>query len=421
MHYVPRRSFWESKGVRTGALFTGLAVCGVVILALVRQHIGTGPFLIGLGLAILPVPLLLWAYLWLDRVAPSPWQNIVFAIAWGACAATLVAIFANEYGQKLVTSTFSGTPSQSDRWGATFVAPLVEESAKGAAVLLLFLFRRRSFESIVDGIVLAGVAATGFAFTENILYLGTAVNEDRDLGSSILGSTTAGTFVVRVLMTPFAHPLFTSMTGIGFALAATVRPGRHWRWRWVPPLAGWVLAMALHGTWNATSLTSPTVFLTVYFAVMLPAFGLLVGLAFWARSNELRTVRTHLAVYAAAGWLARGEPAALGSMAARGTARREARRLQGEAAARTVRDYIAFATHLAFLRAAATRGAPPPDFTARESELLHHLWTRKPWAQPALLAAASPPPPYLLPPPRPWPPPPPYTPWLPPPVGGKHL
>jgi RsiW-degrading membrane proteinase PrsW (M82 family) len=248
--------------VRTGALFTALAVCGVVILAVVRHHIGTEPFLVGLALAVVPVPLIGWGYLWFDRVAPSPWQNIVFAFSWGACAATLVAIFANEYGAKLLASTLSATPTQSDRWGAMFVAPLVEESAKGTAVLLLFLTRRRYFESLLDGIVLAGLTATGFAFTENILYLGSAFNEDKALGGDGVG-TTAATFVVRVVMTPFAHPLFTSMTGIGFALAATVRPGRRWRWRWAPPVAGWALAMVLHGTWNGTSQLSPLSFQTV--------------------------------------------------------------------------------------------------------------------------------------------------------------
>nr|WP_075017649.1 PrsW family intramembrane metalloprotease [Actinacidiphila rubida] len=402
--YLPRRSFWESRAVRTGALFTALAVCGVVILALVRHHIGTEPFLVGLALAILPVPLLLWVFLWLDHVAPSPWQNVVFAFTWGACAATLVALFANEYGAKLLATTFSGTPTQTDQWGATFVAPLVEESAKGAAILLLFLFRRRQFESVLDGIVVAGLTATGFAFTENILYLGTAFSEDQAVGSH--GATTFATFFVRVLMTPFAHPLFTSMTGIGFALAAVVRPGRRWRWRWLPPVAGWMLAMGLHGTWNGSSTTSPLTFLTLYVAVMVPAFGLLVWLAFWARSNELRTVRRQLPAYAAAGWLAPAEPNALATMRTRAEARRIARRFQGDAAARAVREYAAFATHLAFLRGAAGRGAPAPDYAAREAELLHHLWQRKSLAQPALLHAANPlprwaPAPWQVPAPRP--------------------
>lgn len=396
--YAPRRSFWESRGVRTGALFTALAVCGVVILALVRHHIGTEPFLVGLALAVLPVPFLVWLFLWLDHVAPSPWQNVVFAFSWGACAATLVALFANEYGAKLLASTFSGTPVQANRWGATFVAPLVEETAKGAAILLLFLFRRRQFASLLDGIVMSGLAATGFAFTENILYLGTAFSKDKALGAHGIGATTFATFFVRVLMTPFAHPLFTSMTGMGFAIAAIVRPGRRWRWRWLPPVGGWLLAMGLHGTWNGTSQTSPVTFLTVYVAVMIPAFGLVVWLAFWARSGELRTIRTYLPPYAAAGWFALPEPMALASMKCRAEARRIARRFQGEAAARAVREYVAFATHLAFLRGAATRGAPEPDFAAREAELLHHLWQRHPVAAPALIHAARPPAPLWTPP-----------------------
>ncbi|MFJ1585955.1 PrsW family intramembrane metalloprotease [Streptomyces sp. NPDC088197] len=386
--YAPRRPFWESRAVRTGALFTALAVCGVIILAVVRQHIGTESFLVGLVLAVLPVPLLVWAFLWLDHVAPSPWQNVVFAFSWGACAATLVALFANEYGAKLIATTFSATPTQTDHWGATFVAPLVEETAKGAALLLLFLFRRRHIESVVDGIVLAGLAATGFAFTENILYIGSAFGEDKALGSSVLDSATAATFFVRVLMTPFAHPLFTAMTGIGFAIAATSRPRSVWRW--LAPLGGWLLAMVLHGLWNSSSMLSPVGFLTVYVAVMIPVFGLVVWLAFWARARELRTIRTNLPVYAAAGWLTLPEPTALASMKARSQARDTARRYYGESGARAVRDYTAFATHLAFLRAAATRGMPAPDFTAREAELLHHLWQRKSLVRIPLAQAATP-------------------------------
>ncbi|WP_063836072.1 PrsW family glutamic-type intramembrane protease [Actinacidiphila yeochonensis] len=387
VHYRPRRPFWESRAVRTGGLFTALAVCGVVILAVVRHHIGTEPFVVGLALAVVPVPLILWGYLWFDHVAPSPWQNVAFAFSWGACAATLVAIFANEYGAKLLASTLSATPTQSDHWGAMFVAPLVEESAKGTALLLLFLARRRYFESLLDGIVLAGLTATGFAFTENILYLGSAFNEDKAVGGDGVG-TTAATFIVRVVMTPFAHPLFTSMTGLGFALAATVRPGRRWRWRWAPPVGGWMLAMVLHGTWNGTSELSPLSFLTVYVAVMVPVFGLVLSLAFWSRSRGLRTVRRVLPAYAAAGWLPPDQPAVLGSMRVRAEARREARRLQGEEAGRAVRDYVQFATHLAFLRDAAERGAPTADFAAREAELLAHLWHRKTWAGPALAYAA---------------------------------
>jgi RsiW-degrading membrane proteinase PrsW (M82 family) len=411
-HYRPRRPFWENRTLRLVALFTLLALCGVIILALVRRQTGTEGFLVGLILAILPVPLLIGAFLWLDRVEPMPWRSVVFAFAWGACAATLVAILGNEYGTQLLASAFTTSPDQTDTWGATFVAPLVEESAKGTAVLLLFLFRRRNFTGIVDGVVVAGLSATGFAFTENILYLGSAFGEDQAYGHVYGGTglqTTAATFFVRVVMTPFAHPLFTSLTGIGFAIAAVSRPGT--ARRWLAPLTGWLLAMVLHGTWNGSVNFSPVGFLAIYATLMIPLFACLVWLAVWSRSNELRTIRTQLPIYAMAGWLSPPEPVALSSMKARSLARSAARRAQGEAAARTVREYQSFATSLAFLRARAARGAGGPDFAVREQELLHHLWQRKAVAQPALTHAAfSVRPPY---PPRPYVPHGPFGPYAP--------
>ena len=52
------------------------------------------------------------------------------------------------------------------------VAPFVEEAAKGALVLLVWWLVRREFDGITDGMVYAGICAAGFAFTENIQYLG---------------------------------------------------------------------------------------------------------------------------------------------------------------------------------------------------------------------------------------------------------
>ncbi|MDI5962111.1 PrsW family intramembrane metalloprotease [Streptantibioticus silvisoli] len=392
--YKPRRAFWENKALRVGALAAVLALCGLVILAIVRQQTGTEGFLVGLALAVLPVPLLVGTFLWIDHVEPQPLRNLVFAFFWGACAATLVAILANGFAQHVLATTFTATPSQTNTWGATFAAPFIEETSKGTAVLLLFLFRRRHFQGIVDGVVIAGITATGFAFTENILYLGSAFGQDHLAGSGGLG-TTLTTFFVRVIMSPFAHPLFTSMTGVGFGVSAMSRPGQ--ARRWLAPVGGWLLAMTLHGTWNGSSSLGPFGFLLVYAAVMLPALVLLAWLAVWSRGNELRLIAVHLPVYALAGWLSPLEPLALSSMKARRIARDLVRRARGPADARAVREYQSFATSLALLRARAARGTPDPDFTQREQELLHHLWQRKALAQPVLTQAA-----YTIFPPTPW-------------------
>ncbi|MFI9771814.1 PrsW family intramembrane metalloprotease [Streptomyces sp. NPDC052415] len=393
--------WWQRKAVRYGALITLLSLSGLVILALVREQTGTEGFLVGLGLAVLPVPLLIAAFRWLDRVEPGPWRNLLFAFAWGACAAALIAIVANSFATRWI-ATATADPSSADTLGATVIAPVVEESAKAAAVLLVFLFRRRDFTGLVDGVVIAGVTATGFAFTENILYLGTAFGTDQITGGSGIASVTAATFFVRIIMSPFAHPLFTVLTGIGFGIAALSGDRRRLR-RVLLPLSGLLLAMGMHAMWNGSSAFGPYGFFAVYGAIMVPAFGLLTWLVIWTRQRELRTVREELPAYAVAGWLTPGEPFALASMRARRLARQYARRRGGRQAAREVARYEAYATSLAFLRHRGRRGRAGTDFVVREQELLGELWRRREIARPALDHAAratAPPVPVVA---APWP------------------
>ncbi|GAA2268799.1 hypothetical protein GCM10010145_50950 [Streptomyces ruber] len=378
--------WWQRRRVRYGALIALLALSGLVILALVREQTGTDGFLVGLGLAVLPVPLLITAFRWLDRVAPGPWRNLVFCFAWGACAAALIAIVANSFAVRWI-ATATADPSGADVLGATVIAPVVEETAKAAAVLLVFLFRRRDFNGIVDGVVTAGVTATGFAFTENILYLGTAFGTDRLSGIDGIASVTAATFFVRVIMSPFAHPLFTVLTGIGFGLAALAADRQHVR-RVLLPLTGLLLAMGMHALWNGSTTFGQFGFYAVYAVFMAPALGLLTWLAVWTRQRELRTVREELPAYAAAGWLTPGEPHVLGNLRARRLAREYAGHHWGKAGARTVAEYQAYATSLAFLRHRGRRGRAGADFVVRERELLFELWRRRELARPALAYAA---------------------------------
>ncbi|WP_249417039.1 PrsW family intramembrane metalloprotease [Streptomyces sp. TS71-3] len=378
--------WWQRRSVQAGAVTTLLALSGLVILALVREQTGTQGFLVGLGLAVLPVPLLVAAFRWLDRVAPGPWRNLVFCFAWGACAAALIAIVANSFATHWIAAA-TADPSSADTLGATVIAPFVEESSKAAAVLLLFLFRRRDLTGLVDGVVVAGVTATGFAFTENILYLGTAFGDDQLSGDSGFASMTVATFFVRVVMSPFAHPLFTVLSGIGIGLAAGSGEGRRIR-KVVLSLAGLLLAMGMHAMWNASSDFGDYGFLLVYVALMVPAFAGLTWLVVWSRQRELHTVRTELPVYVAAGWLPPHEPFVLGSMRARRSARQYAgQALGGKDAARVVADYEAYATSLAFLRHRGRRGRAGGDFAAREEALLQELWGRREVARPALAYA----------------------------------
>ncbi|WP_326597701.1 PrsW family intramembrane metalloprotease [Streptomyces sp. NBC_01803] len=373
------------------AIAVSLPLCGLVVAGLVCRETGAEGFWTGLLLALLPVPFLLGALRWVDAQAPKPWRTLAFAFGWGACAATLFALLANGLLVRWLTDEAATiAPRHANTLELTVIAPVVEETSKAVAVLLLFLRRPHAFNGILAGIVTAGVTATGFAFTENILYLGSAFAQDRSaglVGVDLLGSRTAVTFFVRVVVAPAAHPMFTALTGVGFGLAAVL--ARHRRApRALLPLGGLAAAMGLHSAWNASASMDLSGFGAMYGLVMLPAFGLLCWLTVWARQRQLSAVREMLPLYAAAGWLSAAEPPMLGSARRRSLARRLAHKEHGQAGWRAVAGYQAAATSLALLREQAERGAASPDFAARERELLDRVRRHRELAGPPTVAAA---------------------------------
>jgi hypothetical protein len=205
---------------------------------------------------------------------------------------------------------------------------------------------------------------------ENILYLGGygyARNADSGNTFDAFGAVVA-IFIVRIVMTGFAHPLFTSMTGIGLGVAARVADRRI---RWFAPLAGLLTAMMLHGTWNLMSVVSAAtrqyfVILYGYFAVMMPIFFGMVGFALWLRGSEGRLTERVLGAYARAGWFSPPEVAMLGTLGRRLAARRWAKRVAGDPGAKAMRAYQFDATRLALLRDGMRRGlGTAPDELAQ--------------------------------------------------------
>ena len=88
---------------------------------------------------------------------------------------------------------------------------------KGLAVLGVFYFLRREFDGVVDGVIYATFAALGFAAVENVVYYSNAMRADAG------GEALAATFLLRGVLAPWGHPLYTSMTGIGFGIARETR------------------------------------------------------------------------------------------------------------------------------------------------------------------------------------------------------
>ena len=347
-----------------GFLVLLMGASGLLVLGSVTHDTGVVGFLIGISLALLPLPVVIGAFRWLDRYEPEPRGLLLFAFFWGATVAALAAALLNTASLIAIARTSGGSGMDVT---AVLVAPWVEEAAKGAAVLLVLVFRRREFDGVVDGIVLAGLSAVGFAFTENILYFGRAFLAGQEQ-SLTTGFFAAGvTFVLRGVFSPFAHPLFTAMIGIGLGVAArTANPAT----RWLAPLAGYLLAVLLHGAWNLSSLSGLSGFFTGYVLIMVPAFALTIAVATWSRRREGATVAVRLPTYVDAGWLDPQYVPMLASLQRRRQSLDWMEARYGGGRARALRDFQHAATELAFLRDRVERGLDVPDFPSRERELL---------------------------------------------------
>jgi protease PrsW len=231
-------------------------------------------------------------------------------------------------------------------------------------------------DGVLDGIVYAGIVGVGFAFTENILYLGGAYTGSDRLGPGGLGAAT-GLFVVRGIFSPFAHPLFTSFIGlgVGFAVVAKNR-----RWRFLAPLLGYVAAVTAHASWNgSTFFGGGQTFVLTYLFAMVPAFLLLVGFAVWARFREGRMLTRSLNDCASRGLISGAEVPWLVRLPARRVSRRFAKGYGGPVAERVMREYQQQAIELGFLHNRYLRGSAPPDFGARGAQMVHRLRALRPY------------------------------------------
>lgn len=332
-----------------------ILLCSLVVTVVLLLSVGPRPFAVGLLAALLPVFPLLAVYGWLDRYEPEPRGLLVFGFGWGASVATAGALLLS-LPPTLVAQAAGGDP---EVVGAVVVAPVVEEALKGLGLLAVLAVGRRSLDGVVDGFVYAGVVGVGFAFTENILYLGTAL---LDGGTGGL----VGTFLLRGVVSPFAHPLFTAATGVGLVLASRRRGAA----RYLLAFAGLLVAMLLHGLWNGLAVGSPGGFLGTFLVLWLPLFVVFVVVAVVARAREARMIRDNVALYARYGWFSPEEAQMLVSLPAR---RAAASRARAAGVGRAMHRFQVTAVRLAHLRRRILHGTEPWDVAAREAELLDVL------------------------------------------------
>ncbi len=223
--------------VSFGAL---VACCTGLALLLGLLSVSPLAALGALGAAAILLPVYVLYLLVLDPLEHEPPWLLLGAFLWGAGVATLAGGIATLVAQWLSRALLSLSASGSDTLGTAIFAPIFEEAFKGLGVLLLFVLARHEFDDAVDGILYGGLIGLGFAFVEDFLYYGAAIQEG---GLASLVSL----FVIRGILSGFGHPLYTALVGLGFGLARQSPLG----WRSIAfPALGYGAAVAAHSTWN---------------------------------------------------------------------------------------------------------------------------------------------------------------------------
>ena len=333
----PRRA--RAVGAPIGVLIALGTVAGLLVIGLTAVNpVGTA---VGFVLSTVALSVVVLAYLWLDRFEPEPPRLLVFAFVWGASVAIVVSLILElAFGALVVGETAGG----SDWMTTVIAAPVVEEAAKGLFLLLMMTGRRRhELNSLTDCLVYAGLVAAGFAWLEDIFYIA----DGASLGDALL------TAAMRLVMAPFAHPLFTTAIGIGvyFALHEKnvfAKVGYL--------VLGYLGAVVLHALWNGSATLGFGAYLLVYVLWMVPMFALAIWLAVGARRREERLVATKLPGMVSAGLVTPNEASWLGSIRTRKLAVAAATRAGGKPAGKTVREFSARVVELAFVKDRIDRG-----------------------------------------------------------------
>jgi len=230
------------------------------------------------GIGILQAVVYLLFVRTIDLYEREELKYVIPVFLWGFTVAAGTSLVFNSLF--LVTLSSAVSVQVADFFTANFVAPVVEECAKGAALLIAFVvasivsLRRGGleFSGVMDGIVYGSAVGFGFSIAEDILYL-------VEFGEE--------TFVARRIFGGFAHAAFTSLTGIGLGLVPWARSSLL---KVLLPVLGLSGAILLHMTFNLTATLFGPLAYVVEFVVLL-SYVLLI--AIWL-AVERRTIRGEL-------------------------------------------------------------------------------------------------------------------------------
>jgi protease PrsW len=181
----------------------------------------------------------------LDRNHKEPWRLVLVAAAWGAIVATSLVVWGETVWE--VTAQHALVPGPGLDTSLAFMAGILEELAKGLAVVLLFLVMRNDFDDVVDGIVYGAAVGLGFNFMESVAYM---TNVYSIFSAEGQGGVAAGIqwYGRQVLGLFFGHATYTAYIGAGVGIARQLPSMRQ---KLLAIVAGFVVAISAHFLWDA--------------------------------------------------------------------------------------------------------------------------------------------------------------------------
>lgn len=284
--FTKNSGIWKVVAAVTGGLtlLTLLVIVGFAVLSF-----GTTGAVLSIIMACIPFAMIFGCIVWIGRWDAEPWGLRIAAFLWGAAGSIILTLSITA-----ILALIIG-PAETDFQAAAIQAPIIEEFAKGIAVLAIALFLRKRFDGPVDGVVYMALVAAGFAFTENILYFGSAY------ASGGIASITT-TFFLRAILSPFAHVIFSIPMGIVLGMARSRGLSR--RATIGLFFSVYPLSVFLHALWNGSSvLVNDTgAWLLFYLLVQVPIFATAISVAIWLRRTEAKLTYKRLTEYGWMGW-----------------------------------------------------------------------------------------------------------------------
>jgi RsiW-degrading membrane proteinase PrsW (M82 family) len=220
----------RNRHIRAALVILGAGlVVWLLIVAAISTHNNIGGALAALPFTAVAVLVIRH----LDRYEKEPWRLVLVVLFWGGVVATNLALLFNSLFGIFFVSQFYGL---ANAFSNAFGAGLVEELAKGSALVLLYLVKPDEFDDVVDGIVYGAMVGIGFNFMETLFYM----SQSSHPGNQLIDRQVIGLFA--------GHAAYTALIGAGLGIA---RQQAHPRQKAIAVASGFVIAIAAHFTWDA--------------------------------------------------------------------------------------------------------------------------------------------------------------------------